>query len=72
MRKLQSGRKVEEQDKELTMAIKSKCPAKWLFVDLEDGNVWHWDEGAKEGEYPFWRGATTREIREMRKLVIHR
>lgn len=63
-RKLQSGREVEEVEIERNMPIASKCPAKWLFVDLEDGNVWHHDEFRK------WRGATRQEVKEMRKLVV--
>jgi hypothetical protein len=71
-RTLQSGREVESQDKELRMSISSKCPAKWLFVDLETGDVWHHREGYKEGEHPFWREATAKEKRELKNLRIRR
>ena len=63
-RKLQSGREVLDDTKEVQMPIASKCPSKWLFVDLEDGNVWHHDE------YRTWRGATRQEVKEMRTLVV--
>ena len=70
-RKLQSKREVSEEFEELEMAIKSKCPAKWLFVDLETGDVWHHREGYKKGDFNFWREATTREIKEMKKLKTY-
>lgn len=69
-RQLQSGREVDSQDKELRMTISSKCPAKWLFVDLETGDVWHHREGHKEGEYPFWRQAKAKEIKELKALKV--
>jgi hypothetical protein len=71
-RTLQSGRVVDEQGKELKMTIASKCPAKWLFVDLETGDVWHHREGMNVGDHPFWRGATAKEIKELKKLKIAR
>jgi hypothetical protein len=51
------------------MTISSKCPAKWLFVDLETGDVWHYREDHNKGERSFWREATPKEIKEMRLLT---
>ena len=67
-RKLLSGRKVEQQSEELPMTISSKCPQKWLFVDLETGDVWH--VGKKDTKSGLtnsfqWRGATKEEMTEM-------
>ena len=70
-RELLSGRKVCERSKETKMTITSKCPDKWLFVDLETGDVWHAQKNATEGGYPFWRGANEAEAKELR-LVAHR
>lgn len=71
-RKLQSGREVKSQDEELRMTIASKCPDKWLFVDLETGDIWHHRKGYKEGEHPFWRSATAKEIKELKALKVSR
>lgn len=68
-RKLLSGRIVEEEAKEFEMAIRSKCPNKWLFVDLETGDIWHHRQGFLKGEYPFWRSATRKERSELRKML---
>ena len=71
-RSLQSGREVKSQDEELHMTIASKCPAKWLFVDLETGDVWHHREGTKENDVTFWRRANTIEIKELfQKLRVN-
>jgi len=72
-RKLQSGRIVSQLDKEIHMTISSMCPDKWLFVDLENGNVWHKREDRfdqKEVAESFWRGANPKEIKELRRLKI--
>jgi len=38
-RKLLSGRIVKEELKR-TIVIDSKCPKKWVCIDLENGNIW--------------------------------
>ncbi len=40
MRKTLSGRKLKEHKKLVDRTITTHCPDKWLFVDLETGNVW--------------------------------
>lgn len=68
---LQSKRLVAVYDKEVHMTVSSTTPDKWLFVDLETGDVWHRKEdifNQKKGN--FWRGATEQEIKELRKLKI--
>jgi hypothetical protein len=69
-RKLQSGRIVSQLNKEIPMTISSMCPDKWLFVDLENGNVWHIreDEYNQKDNYHFWRSANKKELRELKKL----
>jgi hypothetical protein len=68
-RELQSGRKVSQFAKEIKMTISSQCPDKWLFVDLETGDVWHRREEEFDNDhYTFWRSATPKELRELRKL----
>jgi hypothetical protein len=39
-RQLKNGQKVAEAPKSVPMTIDSKCPRKWLFVDMETGDVW--------------------------------
>jgi hypothetical protein len=51
------------------MTISSKCPDKWLFVDLETTNIWHVREDAQCKKYPFWRVATRTEIQELIKAA---
>ena len=69
MRTLRSGRQVPELMKEFRMTISSKCPDKWLFVDLETGDVWHIAPDAQPKQHPFWRGATAMELRELKRLA---
>ena len=37
MRKLQDGRDVVELEKPITLKVYTKCPEKWLLIDLETG-----------------------------------
>lgn len=70
LRTLKSGRKVKSRDKEFDMTISSKCPDKWLFVDLETGNVWHRRNDAKNPQDAnFWRGATKVELKDLVKVA---
>ncbi len=36
-RKLLDGSEVQELDNPKTLAVKTKCPEKWLLIDLETG-----------------------------------
>ena len=40
LRKLKNGQTVRETPKSVQMTIKSKCPKKWAFVDMETGDIW--------------------------------
>ena len=64
-RHLQSGRVIPQYSKEVEMTIASMCPDKWLFVDLETGDIWHKSE---DGSSLSWRSATKMEKAELRKL----
>jgi len=66
-RTLISGRKVNQIENEHLMTISSKCPDKWLFVDLETGDIWHVRKDAHiEKEYvPQWRQETLEELKEL-------
>ena len=68
MRILRSGRNVPEQKNEFPLTISSKCPDKWLFVDLETGDVWHVRPDAMHNKSSFWRKASFVELKEL-KLV---
>lgn len=45
MRKLLDGSEAPEEAAPVAMAIESRCPGKWAFVDLETGDVWEWHGG---------------------------
>jgi len=38
------GGRAKNYDNEVHLSIKSKCPGKWRFVDLETLDIWKWDE----------------------------
>ena len=65
MRTLQSGRKVDEEIVEKKLTIASKCPKKWLFVDLETGDVWKWYKPEDR-----WMHITKKEKKELQNLSI--
>ena len=71
-RKLIDGQLVDELDEEFSMTISSKCPDKWLFVDLETLNVWHKREDTNGGARPFWRSATKKELKALRLVFYKR
>lgn len=56
-RKLCSGRTVPELSETVDLKLTTRCPAKWLSVDLETGDVW---AGSQSG----WRRATGAEREE--------
>lgn len=45
-RKLIDGMQVPSHDHIETLTINTHCPAKWLFVDVETGEVWYRDGNA--------------------------
>ena len=51
-RTLKNGQKVAEARTSVEMTIKSKCPRKWLFVDMETGDVWVHFSRFPSKEYP--------------------
>ncbi len=56
-RKLRSGRSVPELPATVDLVLTTRCPAKWLTLDLETGDVW---AGSQSG----WRRATVAEREE--------
>lgn len=40
MRKLKNGTMVEELSQPTTITINTKCPAKWILIDQETGEVY--------------------------------
>lgn len=39
-RQLLSGKKAPELEQQVELPITTRCPAKWLSVDLESGEIW--------------------------------
>lgn len=68
-RKLRSGRRVKDFPEEVSLTILSKCPDKWLFVDLETCDVWHRREPPKRVG-GFWRGAREKELKELISVAL--
>mgnify|MGYP000340672145 FL=1 len=58
----------ENADESVKMTIDSKCPDKWLFVDLETGDIWHY---SPMGRYKMY-SAPKEKIAELkdRKSVV--
>ena len=59
-RKLLDGSEVDHYNREIPLTIKSRCPAKWAFIDMEKGDIWvsgHRNPKvtAKEPGYQFYR-----------------
>ena len=56
-RTLRSGRRVKEVAEELPLTISTRCPEKWVAVDLETGEAW---AGTPDG----WRRVRDTQRRE--------
>lgn len=61
-RTLLSGRKVPELPAPVTLPLESRCPEKWLAVDLQTGDIWR-----RGGEG--WRRATAEQLAELAALA---
>jgi len=48
-RTLQSGEQVKELDKALTLEVYTRCPEKWMLVDLETGQSYRGTEVQERG-----------------------
>jgi len=57
VRVLRSGRKVPEFPETTKLEIATRCPRKWISVDMETGEAW---AGSASG----WRRATAEESKE--------
>lgn len=51
-RKLQDNREVQELENPITMKVYTKCPEKWLLIDLETGE--HYTGHLTEGKN-YWK-----------------
>lgn len=56
-RKLRSGRAVPELAESLTLDLITRCPDKWVSIDLETGDVW---AGSSKG----WKRSTATQRQE--------
>ena len=49
-RTLSSGREVKELDKAITLEVYTKCPEKWMLIDLETEQVYTGSENQERGK----------------------
>lgn len=49
-RTLSSGRQAKELDKAITLEVYTKCPEKWMLIDLETGQVYTGSENQERGK----------------------
>ena len=61
-RQLVDGTEVPETDSQ-KMTIDSKCPKKWLFVDLETEDIWAWRDDA-------FRRATPQQVKALSLVCL--
>lgn len=67
-RKLITGHSVLQFDKSVKLtSIKSSCPDKWNFVDLETGNVWFLDWKTSQFKHSLFEKAIVNALRQNRK-----
>jgi hypothetical protein len=62
-RVLKSGRVVRESHELKALTLSTRCPAKWLALDLETGDIW---AGTEKG----WTRAPYASIAEAREALI--
>lgn len=43
LRRLLSGRDVAERKNPVPITLNTRCPEKWVFVDMEEGIAWEHD-----------------------------
>ena len=61
VRKLINGREVDELDSAVDLTIHTKCPEKWLLIDLETGQEYVGSE--KPNLYGKWKRIKDKSIR---------
>lgn len=64
-RLLKTGELVPVSDKAVKLDILTKCPRKWLFVDMETGTVWH-----KQTESSSWLNIGYVDVAAETSMVI--
>ena len=64
VRRTVGGRSVPHYVDEQRLTISTQCPQKWLFVDLEDGNIW-----TKRFEEDKWRSASIKQLNDALSVI---
>jgi hypothetical protein len=64
VRRTVGGRSVPHYVDEQRLTISTQCPQKWLFVDLEDGNIW-----TKRFEEDKWRSASIKQLSDALSVI---
>lgn len=60
MRKLQDGSEVPELEEPKILTVKTKCPEKWLLIDLETGE--RYNGYSTEGNFSWKKVKTCRTL----------
>lgn len=64
LRKTISGRTFASLEKEAKIEIKTKAPSKWIFIDVEDCNIY-----TRDTVIGVWKGATDEQLDEAMKVL---
>lgn len=67
-RRLLAGGRAKEAPEEVTLKLITKCPAKWLVIDLETGDVWKHKDIPLVPHCKWWQ-ATPSERALLRKTL---
>ena len=61
-------------DKSVKMIIDSKCPDKWIFVDLETGDIWHYSLEMSEFQQNSYKikRVSKEKVNELQSILIDR
>ena len=73
-RSLKNGQRVAEAKKSVKMTLDTKCPRKWLLVDMETGDLWvHWSRfpDKEKPRYQYY-SADPKAIDAISKILLAR
>jgi hypothetical protein len=63
-RKSVSGVRIPESDTEMVICLTTKCPAKWVIIDTQDGHVY-----GKNADDPGWIAPSRSRLVDSRDIL---